>query len=38
MTQEPPPVFKTWSGAYAVVLGALALLIVVFYVFTKTFE
>jgi hypothetical protein len=38
MTEEAPPVVKTWLGAYAVVLGALALLIVAFYVFTKTFE
>lgn len=35
---EPPPVFKTWNGVYAFVLGFLAVLITCFYIFTKWYE
>ena len=35
---EPPPFGGRWSTLYAVVLGTLALLIVLFYAFTKAFE
>jgi hypothetical protein len=34
----PPPVGKTWTRLYAAVLLTLAILIVVFYAFTKAFE
>jgi hypothetical protein len=36
--QEKPPVFSSWSRWYAVVLLNLAVLIVLFYLFTKAFE
>ncbi len=35
---EPPPLFKSWSSWYALVLGTLILLIILFYVFTKSFS
>ena len=35
---EPPPVLRTWPRVYAFVVSYLALLIVLFYVFTKRFE
>jgi hypothetical protein len=35
---ESPPLFKTWKAWYALVLGNLALLIILFYLFTKIFE
>jgi hypothetical protein len=34
---EPPPVLRTWSRAYMLVVAYLALLIVLFYLFTKHF-
>ena len=34
---EKPPLLPSWGAWYAVVLGTLALLIVLFYVFTKAF-
>jgi hypothetical protein len=34
----PPPVGKTWTRLYVAVLLTLAILIVVFYAFTKAFE
>jgi hypothetical protein len=37
MTEQPPPIGKTWRRLYALVLGFLALLIALFYLFTKAF-
>lgn len=36
--EEPPPLFKSWTTWYAVVLINLAVLVLLFYWFTKTFE
>lgn len=36
--EEPPPVGKRWGVLYAVVLGALALEIVLFWLFARTFR
>ena len=33
-----PPVFATWNRLYAVVIGFLALLIFLFYIFTKAYQ
>jgi hypothetical protein len=33
-----PPLLKSWRRLYAVVLGELAVLIILFYLFTKAFE
>jgi hypothetical protein len=38
MTEEKPPILKTWKNLYALVIGVLIILIVVFYLFTKHFE
>jgi hypothetical protein len=35
---EPPPPGGRWSTLYGVVLGSLAVLILLFYAFTKAFE
>jgi hypothetical protein len=35
---EPPPVLRTWPRVYAFVVCYLALLILLFYIFTKRFE
>lgn len=34
---EPPPVLGTWKNVYVFVLGWLAVLIAVFYAFTRYF-
>ena len=36
--EDPPPILKTWKRLYAAVLINLAVLIALFYVFTKAFE
>ena len=36
--EEPPPFGKSWNGWYAAVLLTLAILIVLFYIFTKTYQ
>ena len=36
--EEKPPVLSNWNQLYAIVLINLALLIVLFYIFTKTFS
>lgn len=33
-----PPVFKTWTGLYVSVLSYLAVLITLFYIFTKAYQ
>jgi hypothetical protein len=38
MTEEKPPILKTWKNLYALVIGVLVVLIVAFYLFTKHFE
>jgi Mg2+ and Co2+ transporter CorA len=35
---DKPPIFKNWTSWYVLVLGFLAVLIVLFYFFTKTFS
>ena len=37
-TEEPPPLGRSWTQLYAVVLVNLALLIVLFYIFTRVFS
>ncbi len=36
--QEKPPILSSWNRLYAVVLLNLALLIVLFYIFSKAFD
>jgi hypothetical protein len=36
--EEPPPIVGSWRVIYAVVIGNLALLIILFYVFTRVFS
>ena len=35
---EQPPILKTWNNLYALVIGFLFVLIVLFYVLTQTFS
>lgn len=37
IVDEPPPFLGTWPRVYAVVLAYLAVLIVVFYAFTRAY-
>ena len=36
--EEPPPILKSWRNLYILVIGTLIVLIVLFYLLTKTFE
>jgi hypothetical protein len=36
--EEPPPVGGSWKTLYAVVLANLAVLVVLFYLFTRAFR
>ncbi len=36
--EDPPPLFKTWTAWYALVVGTLLALIALFYLFTIAFE
>jgi hypothetical protein len=38
MIEEPPPILGTWHRLYTAVLVYLAVLIVLFYVFTRAFN
>jgi hypothetical protein len=38
MREEKPPILGTWKNLYALVIGVLIALIVVFYFLTKTFS
>ncbi len=38
MTEEKSPILRTWKNVYALVIGVLVVLIVLFYLFTKHFE
>lgn len=35
---DPPPFFKSWRGMYALLLGTLVVLIILFYLFTIYFS
>jgi hypothetical protein len=35
---DPPPFFKSWRGMYALLLVTLAILIILFYLFTIYFS
>ncbi len=35
---DPPPFLGTWPRVYAVIIGYLALLITVFYLFTRAYK
>ncbi len=37
MPNEKPPILKTWKNLYAIVIGTLVVLIVLFYFFTNHF-
>jgi hypothetical protein len=37
MTDDQPPILRSWRNLYLAVLGALALEILVFYLFTRAF-
>jgi len=36
--EEPPPVGRSWGRLYAIVLGALAIEVLIFYWFTRAFD
>lgn len=36
--EEPPPLLGTWRNLYAAVLGNLALLVLAFWLLTRTFS
>ena len=38
MEQEKPPILGNWRNVYALVIGVLIVLIILFYFFTKHFE
>ena len=38
MTEDRPPIGRTWTTLYAAVLVNLAILIVIFYAFTRYFR
>lgn len=38
LDQEKPPIFSSWKWLYTAVLLNLAMLIVLFYLFTKAFD
>jgi hypothetical protein len=35
---DKPPLFKSWTNWYVLVIGFLVVLIILFYLFTKTFS
>lgn len=37
-SRDHPPVFKSWRGWYLLVIGFLLLLIILFYLLTKTYS
>ncbi len=37
MSEEPPPLLGSWRRLYAAIVGYLALLIALFYVFTRVY-
>jgi hypothetical protein len=38
LPDEKPPIFKTWTYWYILVIGFLVLLIILFFLFTKHFS
>lgn len=38
VADEPPPIGRSWTTLYTIVLVTLGVLIVVFYIFTKAFS
>ena len=38
ITDDRPPFFRTWTGVYALVLGVLGFLILVFHLFTRHYR
>ena len=36
--EEPPPIGRSWRVLYAIVIGNLVLLILLFYMFTRAFS
>ncbi len=38
IVEDRPPFFRAWSGVYGVVLGFLAFLVLVFYLFTRHYR
>jgi hypothetical protein len=36
--EDSPPLFATWNRIYALVIGFLAFLIFIFYLFTKAYQ
>jgi len=38
LNEDTPPVLSTWNRVYALVIGFLALLIFLFYLFTKAYQ
>ena len=38
LREDPPPLFATWGRLYAVVIGYLAFLIFLFYLFPQAYQ
>jgi len=38
LPEDKPPLFKSWTSWYVLVIGFLLLLIILFYLFTKHFS
>jgi hypothetical protein len=38
IVQDQPPFFNSWGGVYGIVLGFLAFLVLVFYIFTRHYR
>lgn len=38
MSEEKPPILKTWTNLYALVIGVLVIVIVVLYLLTQYFK
>ena len=36
--EDKPPFFRTWTGMYALVLGVLGLLVLIFHLFTQHYQ
>lgn len=36
--EEPPPILDSWSQLYTIVIAALAVEILIFYIFTRAFS
>jgi hypothetical protein len=37
-TEDRPPFFRSWSGVYALVLGFLGVLVLLFHLFTRHYR